>query len=75
MVLLFTHPDANIDEMAAHIYNEGREMYSSQQVFKHLKELDITKKIASVEAYQAQTEAVQHRVFCLWNRAPPIGIF
>ena len=75
VVLLFTHPNANFDEMAAHIYNEGGEMYSSQQISKHLKELDITKKIASVEAYQAQTEAVQHRVFCFWNRAPPLGIF
>ena len=48
VVLLFTHPDANIDEMAAHIYNEGGGMYSSQQISKCLKELDITKKIASV---------------------------
>jgi len=75
VVLLFAHPDANIDEMAAHIYNEGGGMYSSQQISKCLKELDITKKIASVEVYQAQTEAVQHRVFCFWNQAPPLGIF
>ena len=61
--------------MAAHIYNEGGGVYSRQQISKHLKELDITKKIASVEAYQAQTEAVQHCVFCFWNRAPPLGIF
>jgi hypothetical protein len=60
MVLLFAHLDATIDEMAAHIYNEGGKMYSSQQISKRLKELDITKKLASVEAYQAQTEAVQH---------------
>ena len=32
-------------------------------------------KDRSVEAYQAQAEAVQHRVFCFWNRAPPLGIF
>jgi hypothetical protein len=75
VVLLFTHPNANINEMAAHIYNEGGGMYSSQQISKRLKELAITKKIASVEAYQAQTEAVQHRVFSIWNRAPPLGIF
>ena len=74
MVLLFAHPDATIDEMAAHIYNEGGELYSSQQISKRLKGLDITTKIASVEAYQAQAEAVQHRVFCFWNRAPPLGI-
>ena len=64
VILLFAHPDATIDEMAAHIYNEGGELYSSQQISKRLKGLDIMKKIASVEAYQAQAEAVQHRVFC-----------
>jgi hypothetical protein len=64
VVLLFAHPDATIDEMAAHIYNEGGELYSSQQISKRLKGLDVTTKIASVEAYQAQAEAVQHRVFC-----------
>ena len=74
MVLLFANPDTTIDEMAAHIYNEGREFYSSQQISKRLKGLDITTKIASVEAYQAQAEAVQHHVFCFWNRAPPLGI-
>ena len=37
-------------------------MYSDQQISERLKELGITKKIASVEAYQAQTEAVQCRV-------------
>jgi hypothetical protein len=75
VILLFAHPDATIDEMAAHIYNEGGELYSSQQISKRLKGLDITKKIASVEAYQVQAEAVQHRVFCFWNQAPPLGIF
>ena len=69
VVLLFAHPDDTIDEMAAHIYNEGGELYSSQQISKRLKELDITTKIASVEAYQAQAEAVQHRVFC----PPPLS--
>ena len=50
-------------------------MYSSQKISKHLKGLDIMKKISSVEAYQAQAEAVQRRVYCFWNRAPPLGIF
>jgi hypothetical protein len=75
VVFLFTHPDATIDEIAAYLYNEGGDMYSSQQISRRLKELDITKKISSVEAYQAQAEAVQRRVYCFWNRAPPLGIF
>ena len=64
VVFLFAHPDATIDEIAAHLYNEGGDMYSNQQISKRLKELGITKKIASVEAYQAQAKAVQRRVYC-----------
>ena len=74
MVLLIAHPDATCDKIAAHLYNEGGEMYSNQTISKRLKELDITKKIASVEAYQAQTERVQRRVYAFWNHAPPLGI-
>ena len=50
-------------------------MYTNQQNSEHLKELDITKKIASVETYQAQTEAVQHHILCFWNGASPLGSF
>jgi len=75
VVFFFAHPSATIDEITAYLYNEEGDMYSSQQNSKHLKELGITKKIASVEAYQAQAEAVQRRVYCFWNRAPPLGIF
>ena len=74
VVFFFAHPDATINEITAYLYNEEGDMYSSQQNSKRLKELGITKKIASVEAYQAQAEAVQHRVYCFWNRAPPHGI-
>ena len=59
IVLLIAHPDAICNEIAAHLYNKGGEMYSNQTISKRLKELDITKKIASVEVYQAQREHVQ----------------
>ena len=49
-------------------------MYSNQTISKRLKELDITQKIASVEAYQAQREDVQQLVYAFWNHAPPLGI-
>ena len=67
-------PDATCDEIAAHLYNEGGEIYSNQTISKRLKELDITQKIASVEAYQAQAEAVQRHVYAFWNHPPPFGI-
>ena len=47
MVLLLAHPDATCDKIVAHLYNKGGEIYSNQTISKHLKELDITQKIAS----------------------------
>ncbi len=49
-------------------------MYSNQTISKCLKELDITQKIASVEAYQAQSEQVQCQVYAFWNCDPPLGV-
>jgi hypothetical protein len=46
-------PDATLDKMAAFIFNEGGELYSRQATSQRLAELDITKKRASTEGYQA----------------------
>jgi hypothetical protein len=70
-VLLFAHPDASCGEITAHFYNKGGGVYFNQTISRRLKELDITQKIASVEAYQAQSEQVQCRVYAFWNCAPP----
>ncbi len=40
-----------------------------------MQELGITKKRASTEAYQAQREDVQFRVWSYWNCPSPLGIF
>ena len=39
VVLLVAHPDATCDEIAAHLYNEGGELFSNQTISKRLKEL------------------------------------
>lgn len=67
-------PDATQDEMAVFIYNEGGDLYSRETVSKRLKELDITNKRASTEAYQAQRDDVQFRVWCFWNCPLPLGV-
>jgi hypothetical protein len=40
-----------------------------------LRELGITKKQASTEAYQAQRDDVQFRVWSFWNCPSPVEIF
>jgi arginine repressor len=59
---IIAYPDATIDEMIVFMYNQGGELYSQKVVSQRLKELDITKKKASIEAYQAQRQHVQFRV-------------
>ena len=68
-------PEATLDEMAVFIYNEGGPLYSKQVLSKRLAELEITKKRASTEAYQAQRADVQFRVWSFFNCPSPLGIF
>jgi hypothetical protein len=72
---LIAHSDSPMDEMAAFIYNEGGALYSNQRISERLKDLAITKKKASIEAFQALNEDVQLRVYTFWNYPPPLGIF
>ncbi len=56
-----------MDEMAAFIYIEEGALYSNQRISERLKDLAVTKKKASIEAYQVLNEDVQLRVYTFWN--------
>ena len=73
-IFLIAHPDGTLDEMAAHIYNEGGDLYSQSVISKRLNELEITKKKASTDAFQAQRADVQFRVHVFFNCPPPLGV-
>jgi hypothetical protein len=70
ITFLVAHPDSTQDEMAAFVYNEGGALYSKQRISEHLDDLEITKKKASIEAFQASSAEVQFRVFTYWNPSP-----
>ena len=74
ITFILAWPDATLDEMATFIYNKGGGLYSNQLISKRLSELQITKKRASTEAYQAQREDVQFRVHCFFNYPPPLNL-
>jgi hypothetical protein len=61
--------------MAAFIFNEGGKLYSHEAISKQLKELNITKKKASSEAYQTQHPDMQFCVWGFWKCPPPLGVF
>ena len=59
--------------MTIFLYNEGGPLYSVDAISR-LAELEIMKKRASTEAYQAQREDVQFRVWSFLT-APPLSEF
>jgi hypothetical protein len=66
---------ATLDEMATFLWNEGGGLFSRQAISRHLKEIGVTQKRASTEAYQAQRVDVQFCVWGFWNCPPPLVIF
>jgi hypothetical protein len=75
LVLAITiYPDGTEDEMATFIYNEGGGLYLNSTISKRLKELQITKKVASTEAYQAFTPENLLKVELFWTQPPPLGV-
>ncbi len=68
-------PEATLDKMAVFLYTKGGPIYSKQVLSRCLAKLEISKKRASTEAYQAQREDVQFCVWSFWNCPFPLGIF
>ena len=73
-VFIIAHPQSTVDEMAVHIYNEGGGLYSAAIVSKRLHELQVTKKMVSTDAFQAQRPDVQEMVDFFFNCPPPLGV-
>ena len=74
VTFLFAYPDATADEVSIFLYYQGGQLYAQQVISKRLKELEITRKKASTEAYQAACEDVEHRKWSFWNCPPPLGV-
>jgi hypothetical protein len=73
-LFLFVHPDAEDDEVAIFIFNNGGRLYSRQQICRRKKEMQYTRKRCSVEAYQALLPQNLLRVELFFERPPPLGI-
>ena len=71
---LIAYPDAVADEIAAFLFNRTDRLYSNSSIYKRLKDLQITKKKASIDAYQRMSERVQFRVWAFFNCPPGLGI-
>ena len=68
------YPDADADEVATYIVNNGGNVYDRQTISKRLQELEFTRKRASTEAYQAFLPHNILRVQRFWSLPPPVGV-
>lgn len=73
-IFLFAWPEAEADEVATYIYNNSGNLYSRQDISSRMKDLDLTKKVASTEAYQAFEPRNVLRVQLFWSQPPPLGV-
>jgi len=71
---IIAQSDATLYEIAVHLYNEGGDLYSIKVLSKRLKELQISKKKTSTEAYQARTTVDHFRAYTFWNFPPALGV-
>lgn len=73
-ICITVFPQAQLTEIAAFIYNRGGGLYSNEAISKRLKELAVTRKTVSVEAYRAFTPDALLRKHLFFTRAPPLGV-
>ena len=72
---IFINPRSKADEQAAFILaNGGGAAYSRQDISRRLKELGITRKFCSLEAYQAYTARNRLRAQLFWLEGPRVGV-
>jgi hypothetical protein len=74
-LFLAAYPEAKADEIAIFIYENGGRVYNRGIISFRMKELGMTQKTTSTEAWQAFTPINLLKVELFWTRAPPLGIF
>ena len=73
-IFLYIYPDATADETCAFIFNNGGELYSRQAISKRMKDVGMSKKVTSTEAYQAFLPVNVRKAELFWSRSPPLGV-
>jgi hypothetical protein len=73
-IYLVAYPDAERDEIAAFIANNGGDLYAASTISRRLRELKYSRKVASIEAYQAFLPANILRRDRFFNMPPPLGV-
>ena len=70
VIFLYAFPNAEADEIG----NESGSLYDWQTISNWMKELKISQKVASCEAYQAYTLQNCAHAWWFWTLPPPLGV-
>jgi transposase len=73
-MVLFMYPNARADQIGAFIYNNGGALYSREDISKRMKQLGLSKKKGSTEAYQAFTPRNLLRCQRFSSEPTPLGV-
>ena len=71
---LFIYPNATADELCMFIHANGGDTYTRAQISDRCKELNITRKRASKEAYDAFSASALRKLHLFNTCAPPLGV-
>ena len=73
-ICIYIYPSASSDEIAAFIHSNGGDIYTRPQISDRCIELELTRKRASKESYDAFSPASVRAVRWFKTLPPPLGI-
>ena len=73
-ICLFIYPEANQDQICIFIVANGGDVYTRPTVSKRCKELGLSRKRSSREAYEAYSPASIQKAIWFQTEVPPLGI-
>jgi hypothetical protein len=73
-IYMTAYPDAEIEECAAYILNNGGGLHSTSTIRRRMQELRLTRKRASIEAFQAFLPRNILRRDQFFGLPPPLGV-
>ena len=69
------YPDGNADHAACFLYNNTGNVYYQADISRRMRELKITRKRVSTEAYQAHLPVNILKAQIFWSQGPPVGVY
>ena len=73
-ICIYVYPEASSDQIAAFIHSNGGDIYSRPQITDRCRELELTRKRASKESYDAFSRSSLRSLIWFKTLPPPLGV-